>query len=80
LLLRLWCHLELDEDVAVAPVVDGGLHSFVETDSDGAEVNVAWLDLDATVRSSSEYFQVVLFVERCLDWICFGNGALLHEP
>lgn len=77
MLLRLWRHLELDEDVTVAPVVDGGLHGFIETDSDGAEVNVARLDLDTTVRSSSEYFQVVFFVERRLDRIC---GAFLGEP
>lgn len=79
MLLGLWCHLELDEDVAVAPVVDGGLHGFVEADSDRAEVNVAGLDLNAAVRSSSEDLKVVLFVEWRLDWVRLGSRALLDE-
>jgi len=67
LLLSFWSHLEFNEDVAVASVVNSCLHSLVESNSNSSEINIGWRDLDSSVTSSSKDLEVVLLEEslRC---------------
>lgn len=63
-LFILWSHFQLYENVAVASVVNCGLHGFVKSDGDGSEINVLWLNLDDAITSSTDNFQNILFKRR----------------
>ena len=63
-LFILWSHFQFYENVAVASVVNCGLHGFVKSDGDGSEINVLWLNLDDAITSTTDNFQNVLFKRR----------------
>ena len=65
MLLSFWCHLQLNEDIAVTSIVNSGLHSLIESYSDSAEINIGWRNLNASITSSSKDLEVV-FLEECV--------------
>ena len=68
LLFILWGHFKLDENVAVATVIDCALRGLVEANGDRTEVKVVRLDLQGSIASSSKDLKTVLLE---------ANGCLL---
>jgi hypothetical protein len=82
LLVGLRSHLQLNENVTIAPIVHCCLHRLVETDSDGAEVNIVWLNLNDSIAALANDLQGVLLNEgglKAADLTGSASSILMHQ-
>jgi hypothetical protein len=75
LFLRFWRHFKLNEDVAIASIVDSGVHSLIKTNSNSSKVDIGRRYLNTSIATSTKNFKVVLFEEGAVRGLVFGNEA-----
>ena len=60
---NLWHHLEFDKNITIRSIINSGLHSLGEPNSNSAKVDIMGLDLNATIGASANDLKVILLEE-----------------